>query len=59
MVDLQVTTAIGSGTILQEDRIEQFGSNLLGQLLLSGDAGYDSARQIYNGMIDPKPALHD
>ena len=28
-----------------------------GQLLRSGDAGYDEARRVHNGMVDKKPAL--
>jgi FAD/FMN-containing dehydrogenase len=29
----------------------------LGQLLRRGDAGYDEARRVHNGMVDKKPAL--
>jgi FAD/FMN-containing dehydrogenase len=29
----------------------------LGQLLRPGDAGYDEARRVHNGMVDKKPAL--
>ena len=28
-----------------------------GQLLRPGDAGYDEARRVHNGMVDKKPAL--
>ena len=32
-------------------------SGLRGELLQPGDADYDGARQIWNGMFDKKPAL--
>ncbi|MFC2119468.1 FAD-binding oxidoreductase [Bacteroidota bacterium] len=37
--------------------IQQFGDSIRGELLTVGDAGYDEARKVYNGMIDKKPAL--
>lgn len=37
--------------------VEEFGSRLRGELLLAGDAGYDEARKVWNGMIDRHPAL--
>ena len=32
-------------------------ANLRGELIQPGDAGYDAARKVYNGMIDKRPAL--
>lgn len=52
--------------IIQTDRktitlegsiIDAFQASLRGELLKSGDAGYDEARTIWNAMIDRKPAL--
>jgi FAD/FMN-containing dehydrogenase len=37
--------------------LEDIGTRFSGQLLQAGDAGYDDARQIHNGMIDRRPAL--
>lgn len=37
--------------------VEQLRSALRGELLEAGDEGYDDARQIWNGMIDKRPAL--
>ena len=40
-----------------KEAIQQFGESLRGELILAGDAGYDGARKVYNGMIDKKPAM--
>ena len=37
--------------------VEAFGAGLLGQLVRPRDADYDTARRVYNGMIDKRPAL--
>ena len=37
--------------------IEQLKSALRGQLIQQGDAEYDAARKVYNGMIDKRPKL--
>ena len=31
--------------------------SIKGKVLIAGDAGYDTARKIWNGMIDRKPAF--
>jgi FAD/FMN-containing dehydrogenase len=36
---------------------ETFQTRLRGELLQAGDAGYEAARKIYNGMIDRHPRL--
>ena len=45
------TTAIG------DDRLAQVAANFTGELLRPGDAGYDEARRIHNGLIDKRPSL--
>jgi FAD/FMN-containing dehydrogenase len=37
--------------------IEEFQASLRGSLLLPGDPDYDQARQIWNAMIDKRPAM--
>jgi FAD/FMN-containing dehydrogenase len=37
--------------------VGQLRERLVGTLLAPGDAGYDSARKVWNGMIDKRPAL--
>lgn len=44
-------------TQLQKANIDEFKAQFRGEMLLPGDAGYDEARQIWNAMIDRRPAL--
>src|ERR1044071_10142424 len=37
--------------------LDQLTATFTGQLLQPGDAGYDEARRVYNGLIDKRPAL--
>ena len=37
--------------------IEQLRSRFRGEIILPGDGTYDSARKVYNGMIDKRPAV--
>lgn len=37
--------------------VAQFKASLRGELVQPGDAGYDEARKIYNGMIDKRPRM--
>lgn len=57
MSDIRVTAITGGETVLEEATVEAFKSSLRGELLASGDEGYDEARAIWNGMIDKRPAL--
>ena len=40
-----------------DGEMEQLAATFRGALFRPGDAGYDEARQLYNGMIDKRPAL--
>jgi len=42
---------------LPETTIQQFKTSLRGQLIQPSDEEYESARRVYNGMIDKRPAL--
>ena len=43
--------------MLNDASIESFKASLRGELIRPGDARYDSARKVYNGMIDRRPRL--
>lgn len=57
MADLRVMTTTGEETILKEATVQQFKTSLRGALLHPGDDGYDTARKVFNAMIDKRPAL--
>ena len=57
MAEVRVVTLAGSDSSLDEAVVERFGSGLRGELLRSGDAVYDEARSLWNGVIDRHPAL--
>jgi FAD/FMN-containing dehydrogenase len=42
---------------IDDTEVQELASHLRGTLLRPSDAGYDEARQVYNGMIDKRPAL--
>lgn len=57
MTDLRVTTTIGTNTVLDGAIVQGFKASLRGELLCPTDEGYEDVRQIWNGMIDRRPAL--
>src|ERR671914_671353 len=57
MADLRIVTLTGADAALGEAAVERFGSRLRGELLRPGDAAYEEARLLWNGLIDKRPAL--
>jgi FAD/FMN-containing dehydrogenase len=57
MGELRVTLNTGAEAVLEEGVVEACRASLRGSLLRAGDAGYEAARTIWNGMIDRRPAL--
>ena len=57
MADLRVIKNTGAEASLGEPAVEEFKASLRGQVLRAGEDGYDTARRIWNGMIDKRPAL--
>ena len=43
--------------MVSDATVEAFKAGLRGQVIEPGDAGYDEARKVYNGMIDRRPRL--
>jgi hypothetical protein len=42
---------------LERAKIDEFKADFRGDVLLPGDAHYDEVRQIWNAMIDRRPAV--
>jgi hypothetical protein len=47
----------GAAIELEKAAVRELGQACTGDILLSGQAGYDSARKVWNGMHDKHPAL--
>lgn len=47
----------GVTTVIDDAQVDAFAAALRGQLVRPGDVEYDSARRVWNGMIDKRPGL--
>ncbi len=56
-MELEVNTNGGATVAIGDSAVEAFGARLRGELIRSGEAGYEEARRVWNGMIDRHPAL--
>src|SRR5262245_16947842 len=52
-----LTTADGASITLDDEKITEFRSTLRGDLIMNDHASYESARRVWNGNIDRRPAL--
>jgi FAD/FMN-containing dehydrogenase len=57
MADIAAVTIGGTETELPSPAVDDLASSLRGGLTRTGDPGYEPARQLWNGMIDRRPAL--
>lgn len=55
--DIPAISGTGRQITLSKSDVEELRRRLRGLLLTKGDDGYDSARKIWNGAFDRKPAL--
>jgi len=57
MAKLRLKALDGGSTTLDQETVDQFAATLRGTVLTPKDDGYDSARTVWNAMIDRKPGL--
>jgi hypothetical protein len=57
MADVRIITTTGGEQTLPSAVVQTFKAKLRGELLCPNDTGYDGARQVWNAMIDKRPAL--
>jgi FAD/FMN-containing dehydrogenase len=54
---ITAVTLNGTATSLTDAAMDGFRGSLRGELILSGDPSYETARQVWNGNIDRRPAV--
>ena len=57
MEEQRARSSAGAVTEIPEHLVEPFRASLRGELLLPGDDSYETARKVWNGMVDKRPAL--
>ncbi|MCA1838670.1 MAG: FAD-dependent oxidoreductase, partial [Actinobacteria bacterium] len=57
MADRQHHLGMPLGKPLEEAVVQEFATNLRGELIRSEDEGYDAARAVFNGMVNKRPAM--
>jgi FAD/FMN-containing dehydrogenase len=57
MGTFSIATKDGEAKLLQREVVDSLRGNLRGRIITPEDDGYDSARRVWNGMIDRKPAM--
>jgi FAD/FMN-containing dehydrogenase len=55
--DLPATRLSGQSTVVEKAALVDLRKSLRGELILPGQEGYESARRVWNGMIDKRPAM--
>jgi len=55
--NVAAVTSSGDQISLEKAAVQELKDSLSGSLILPSDAGYESARHIWNGMVDKRPAM--
>lgn len=55
--NVEAVTSGGEQISLEKAAVQELKDSLSGSLVLPSDAGYESARHIWNGMVDKRPAM--
>jgi FAD binding domain-containing protein/berberine-like enzyme len=55
--DLRAVKLSGAETTIERAAVQNLRASFTGTLLAPGDEGYETARHVWNGMIDKRPAL--
>jgi FAD/FMN-containing dehydrogenase len=57
MAERRIRTLAGTERSLDDSQVDKLAAGLAGALLRPTDGGYDTARKVWNGMVDKRPAL--
>ena len=57
MAERRIRTLTGTERSLDDSLVDKLAAGLAGSLLRPSDGGYDTARKVWNGMVDKRPAL--
>jgi FAD/FMN-containing dehydrogenase len=57
MAERRIRTLTGTERSLDDSLVDKLAAGLAGALLRPSDGGYDTARKVWNGMVDKRPAL--
>jgi hypothetical protein len=55
--DIEALTTCGKQFFLKGTDVQEFAARMRGEILLKNSAGYDTARHVWNGAFDRRPAL--
>ncbi len=57
MTTIEAMTSTGQPTVLDDEAVSALRSGTTGSVIVPGDADFDTARRVWNGNIDRRPAV--